>query len=270
MTPAHIHIDIDHLTKRYGNKTAIDDLSLRIGPGELYCFLGRNGAGKTTTIQTVIGQKNPTSGDIRISGVSVGSPEIQHVRRSVGYLAEQPVLYEYLTGREFLLFIAELYGVKPSRLGWIDEQLDRFELSCDADVLVKGYSTGMKKKIAFLAAFLYQPDILLLDEPTGGLDAASARLVKDLMVEARDSGKLVFFTTHVMEIAERLADRIAVIHHGRLIADGTLQDLRRLFGRAAGESLEDIFLRITAGGAVRSGGERLSPADCLHPRWGDR
>jgi len=128
----------------------------------------------------------------------------------------------------------------------------------------------MKKKIAFLAAFLYQPDILLLDEPTGGLDAASARLVKDLMVEARDSGKLVFFTTHVMEIAERLADRIAVIHHGRLIADGTLQDLRRLFGRAAGESLEDIFLRITAGGAVRSGGERLSLADCLHPRWGDR
>ena len=269
MTPALPHIDIDHLTKRYGDRTAIDDLSLRIGPGELCCFLGRNGAGKTTTIQTVIGHKNPTSGDVRISGVSVGSPEIQRVRRSVGYLAEQPVLYEYLTGREFLLFIAELYGVKPSRLGWIDEQLDRFELSCDADALVKCYSMGMRKKIAVLAAFLYPPDILLLDEPTGGLDAASARLVKDLMVEARDSGKLVFFTTHVMEIAERLADRIAVIHHGRLIAEGTLQDLRRLFARTASESLEDIFLRITAGGVVRSSTKGPRAADRWSPLRGD-
>jgi ABC-2 type transport system ATP-binding protein len=257
MTP---RIEIDHLTKSYGDKVAVRDLSLTVRSGEVFCFLGPNGAGKTTTIHTIVGHKNPTAGDVRINGVHVGSPEIHEVRRAVGYMAEQPVLYDYLTGREFLLFIAELFGVDASRRDWIDEQLERLELGGDADTLIKTYSLGMKKKIAFLAALVPDPDILLFDEPTGSLDAASARLVKDHMLEARDAGKLVFFTTHIMEIAERLADRLAVIHHGRLIAEGTLDDLRQQFGRTPGESLEDIFLRITGGDAGRDSGNPIESA----------
>ena len=257
MTPC---IEIDHLTKSYGDKVAVRDLSLTVRSGEVLCFLGPNGAGKTTTIHTIVGHKNPTAGDVRINGVHVGSPEIHEVRRAVGYLAEQPMLYDYLTGREFLLFIAELYGVDASRRDWIDEQLERLELGGDADTLIKTYSLGMKKKIAFLAALVPDPDILLFDEPTGSLDAASARLVKDYMLDARDAGKLVFFTTHIMEIAERLADRLAVIHHGRLIAEGTLDDLRQQFGRTPSESLEDIFLRITGGDARRASGNPIESA----------
>lgn len=256
-------IEIVHVTKQYGDSKALDDLTLEVGPGELFCFLGPNGAGKTTTIQTVMGHKMVTSGDIRINGVSVTSSEIHRVRRKIGYLAEQPALYEHLTGREFLLFMAELYDLDVSRLHWIDVQLDRFELGDDADVLVKCYSLGMRKKIALLAALLHEPDILLLDEPTGALDAASARLAKDFMIEARNSGKLVFFTTHVMEIAELLADRIGIIHHGRLVAEGTLVDLCHRNGAGQGESLEDVFLRITGSGVVRS--EHRPPRACDSP-----
>ena len=261
-------IEIAHVTKQYGDSKALDDLNLEVGPGELFCFLGPNGAGKTTTIHTVMGQKMVTSGDIRINGVSVTSSEIHLVRRKIGYLAEQPELYAHLTGREFLLFMAELYDVDVSRLRWIDTQLDRFELGDDADVLLKYYSMGMRKKIALLAALLHEPDILLLDEPTGALDAASARLAKDFMIEARNSGKLVFFTTHVMEIAELLADRIGIIHRGRLVAEGTLADLCRRNGRGQGESLEDAFLRITSGGAVRSELSRPRASDSVRPRRG--
>ncbi len=262
MTHMAPRIEIDHLTKSYGDKVAVRELSLTLRSGEVFCFLGPNGAGKTTTIHTIVGHKNPTTGDVRINGVHVNSPEIHEVRRAVGYMAEQPVLYDYLTGREFLLFIAELYGVDASRRDWIDEQLEGLELGGDADTLIKSYSLGMKKKIAFLAALVHDPDILLFDEPTGSLDAASARLVKERMLEARDAGKLVFFTTHIMEIAERLADQLAVIHHGRLIAQGTLDDLRQQFGRTPRESLEDIFLRITRGDAWRASG---NPAELAVP-----
>ncbi len=260
MTHMAPRVQIDRLTKSYGDKVAVRELSLTVRSGEVFCFLGPNGAGKTTTIHTIVGHKNPTAGDVRINGVHVSSPEIHEVRRAVGYLAEQPVLYDYLTGREFLLFIAELYGVDASRRDWINEQLERLELSGDADTLIKSYSLGMKKKIAFLAALVPDPDILLFDEPTGALDAASARLVKDRMLEARDAGKLVFFTTHIMEIAERLADRLAVIHHGRLITQGTLDDLRQQFGRTPGDSLEDIFLRITRGDAWLASGNPIESA----------
>jgi ABC-2 type transport system ATP-binding protein len=259
-------IEIAHVTKQYGDSKALDDLTLEVGPGELFCFLGPNGAGKTTTIHTVMGQKMVTSGDIHVNGVSVTSAEIHLVRRKIGYLAEQPELYGHLTGREFLLFMAELYGLDVSRLRWIDVQLDRFELGDDADVLLKCYSMGMRKKIALLAALLHEPDILLLDEPTGALDAASARLAKDFMIEARNSDKLVFFTTHVMEIAELLADRIGIIHRGRLVAEGTLVDLCRRNGRGPGERLEDVFLRITGSGAARSEHRPPRASDSQRPR----
>ena len=239
-------IELENMSKWYGDKAAVSNLSLTIEPGNTFCFLGRNGAGKTTTIHTIVGQKNPTRGDVRLDGTSVASPEIHSKWRRLGYLAEQPTLHEHLTGREFLLFIAELYGVDKSRLEWIDDSLSLFELSAEADAMIRTYSIGMKKKIALLAALVHDPDMIVFDEPTGSLDAAGAHIVKDLLVRARDEGKLVFFTTHIMEIAEKLADRIAIIHEGQLIADGTLEELRDRFGHKWNESLEDMFLRVTS------------------------
>jgi ABC-2 type transport system ATP-binding protein len=238
-------IEIANMSKIYGDKFAVQNLTLNVDPGEIFCFLGRNGAGKTTTIHTIVGQKNPTQGDVRIGGVSVVSSGIHAEWKRLGYLAEQPTLHDFLTGREFLLFIAELYGVQVSRLEWIEESLTLFALHADADAMIRTYSLGMKKKIALLAALVHDPDIIVLDEPTGALDAASARIVKNLMVHARNEGKLVFFTTHIMEIAEKLADRIAILHEGRLIADGTLEELCSHFGECRNESLEDLFLRVT-------------------------
>lgn len=238
-------IEIDNMSKAYGDKPAVQNLSLTIDAGQIFCFLGRNGAGKTTTIHTIVGQKNPTEGDVRINRVSVGAPRIHTEWKRLGYLAEQPSLHDHLTGREFLLFLAELYGVDESRLRWIEESLAEFELGADADAMIRTYSLGMKKKVALLGALVHDPDILLFDEPTGALDAAGARIVKDLLVDARDTGKVVFFTTHIMEVAEQLADRIGIIHKGRLIADGTLDELRYLYGENSTESLEDLFLRIT-------------------------
>ncbi len=163
MTHLTPRIEIDHLTKSYGDKVAVRDLSLTLRSGEVFCFLGPNGAGKTTTIHTIVGHKNPTKGDVRINGVHVNSPKIHEVRRAVGYMAEQPLLYKYLTGREFLLFVAELYGVDASRRDWIDEQLQRLELGGDADTLIKGYSQGLKKKNAFHPALVPDPDNRLYD-----------------------------------------------------------------------------------------------------------
>lgn len=239
------HIEIDHLTKSYGSHAAVRDLSLTLRPGELFCFLGPNGAGKSTTINTLMGLKSPTSGDIRINGVSVLSPEIHAVRRRIGYVPEQPVLYDFLTGREFLHFVGELYEVDAADLRRIDPWLARFGLAAEADTLIRTYSMGMRKKIAFLAALVPDPEILVLDEPTGALDAASARAVKDVMLESRDAGKLVFFTTHVMEIAERFADRIAILDQGTLRAEGSMAELRARYGLYPSETLENIFLRLT-------------------------
>ncbi len=238
-------IEIDDMSKTYGDKPAVQNLSLTVEAGQIFCFLGRNGAGKTTTIHTIVGQKNPTEGDVRINRVSVGSPGIHAEWKRLGYLSEQPALHDHLTGREFLLFLAELYGVGESRLGWIEESLAELELGADAAAMIRTYSLGMKKKIALLGALVHDPQILVFDEPTGALDAAGARVTKDLLVRARDEGKLVFFSTHIMEIAEQLADRIAVIHKGRLIGDGTLDELRASYGKKRNESLEDLFLRIT-------------------------
>lgn len=245
MNDKSLQIEIVNMSKLYGDKPAVQRLRLTVEPGKIFCFLGRNGAGKSTTIHTIVGQKNPTDGDVRIGGVSVASANIHSVWKRLGYLAEQPALHDHLTGREFLLFLAELYGVDRSRIEWIEESLALFELGTDADAMIRTYSLGMKKKIALLGALVHDPDFLVFDEPTGAMDAAGARIVKDLMVRARDDGRLVFFTTHIMEIAERLADRIAIIDHGRLIADGTLEELRNQFGRKSSEPLEDIFLRVT-------------------------
>jgi ABC-2 type transport system ATP-binding protein len=237
-------LEIDCLTKTFGNVVAVSELSMSIRAGEIYCFLGPNGAGKTTTLNTIIGRKMPTSGDVLVNGVSLRSPDIEQARRRIGYMPEQPVLYDYLTGREFIQFIGRVYGADQTLNDWLEERLSALQMSDDADRLIKDYSAGMKKKISFLAALAHGPDTLIFDEPTGALDAPSARVVKDEMVAARNRGSLVFFTTHVMELAERLADRIAIIDHGRLVTEGTLQELRAAHGRRSSESLESLFLRL--------------------------
>ncbi len=239
-------ISVDALTKRFGSITAVSELSLTLEAGQIVGLLGPNGAGKTTTLDTIMGLKAPTSGDVRINRVSVRSPEIASVRRSIGYLPEQPVLYDYLTGREFIQFLGQLYDAALDLDGWLTDNLDAVQMGQDADRLIRTYSMGMRKKIAFLAAMVHRPNILIFDEPTGALDAASARAVKDQMQMAREQGALVLFTTHVMEIAERLADRIAILNHGSLVADGTLQELKEAHARHGRETLEEIFLRLTA------------------------
>ncbi len=239
-------ISVDALTKRCGSINAVSELSLTLEAGQIVGLLGPNGAGKTTTLDTIMGLKAPTSGDVRINRVSVRSPEIASVRRSIGYLPEQPVLYDYLTGREFIQFLGQLYDAALDLDGWLTDNLEAVQMGQDADRLIRTYSMGMRKKIAFLAAMVHRPNILIFDEPTGALDAASARAVKDQMQMAREQGALVLFTTHVMEIAERLADRIAILNHGSLVADGTLQELKEAHARHGRETLEEIFLRLTA------------------------
>jgi len=242
------HISVDALTKRFGAITAVSELTLTLEAGQIVGLLGPNGAGKTTTLHTIMGLKTPTSGDVRINRVSVQSPEIASVRRGIAYMPEQPVLYDFLTGREFVQFLGRLYDAELDFDDWLTESLDALEMGQDADRLIRTYSLGMRKKIAFLAAMVHRPTILIFDEPTGSLDAASARVVKDQMQIARDQGALVLFTTHVMEIAERLADRIAILHHGSLVADGTLEELKKAHGRSGSDTLEEIFLRLTASG----------------------
>ena len=240
------HIRVDGLTKRFGSITAVSELSLTLEAGQIIGLLGPNGAGKTTTIHAIMGLKTPTSGDVRINRVSVHSPEIADVRRRIGYLPEQPALYDYLTGREFIQFLGRLYDPALDLDDWLNEILDTLQMGRDADRLIRTYSMGMRKKTAFLAAIVHRPTILIFDEPTGALDAASARVVKDHMKIARDQGAVVLFTTHVMEVAERLADRIAIIHHGRLVADATFGELQKAHSRSGRETLEEIFLGLTA------------------------
>jgi ABC-2 type transport system ATP-binding protein len=217
---------------------------MTVDADEIVSFLGPNGAGKTTTIATIMGLKRPIAGDVFINGLSLRAPKVESVRRSIGYLPEQPVLYDYLTGRKFVQFFGQLYRADRALDSWLDDRLAALQMSEDADRLIKGYSARMREKISFLTALVHQPDILIFNEPTGALDALSSRIVKDEMVAAQDRGSLVFFTTHVMEIAERLADRIVIINNGQLVADGTLTELRMAHGRETGESLESLFLRL--------------------------
>lgn len=244
MTGPISDIELIHLHKTYGEKTAVRDLNLKIRPGLIHCFLGPNGAGKTTTIKTIMGLKNPTRGDILIKGVSHYSKEIHEIRRSIGYLPEETILYEHLTGREFLHFIGELYGMQRHLQDRIQAILEHFDLAADADKLIETYSLGMKKKTAIMATLLHEPDILIYDEPTGGLDAIAARKVKAILQDFRIRGKVVFFTTHIMELAERITERLAIIDKGNLCFDGTLAELRQDHGVRPDEPLEDIFVRL--------------------------
>jgi ABC-2 type transport system ATP-binding protein len=238
------------LTKTFGKLVAVRDVSLEVGPGEVFGFLGPNGAGKTTTIRMLTGLVRPTSGTAQVAGFDVTS-EPSEVKRRVGYVAETPYLYQKLSGREFLAFMAGLYGVPgPAAQQRSERLLGLFELADKADDLIETYSHGMRQKLALAGAMLHEPPVLFLDEPTQGLDPRSARLVKDLLVALVGRGHTVFLSTHVLEIAEHLCHRVGILDHGRLVATGTLDELRRQAQREAG-SLEDIFLQLTGGSEER-------------------
>jgi ABC-2 type transport system ATP-binding protein len=236
-------IELQQVSKRYGDRWAVRDLTLTVPRGELFAFLGPNGAGKTTTIKMLCGLLQPTSGRVRVGGFDLVE-QGEQARRLVSYVPDQPFLYDKLTGREFLLFIAELYGLPadqvPLRLA---EVIDQFRLHDFIDELTERYSHGMRQRTVFAAALLHQPQLLIADEPTVGLDPRSIRELKTLMRRLADSGVTVFLSTHTLDIAEELADRIGIIDHGRLLGLGTLDELRRQ--AASDGDLEDVFLKIT-------------------------
>lgn len=234
------------LRKVYGSLSAVDGLDLQVRAGELFGFLGPNGAGKTTTIKMMVGLLRPTAGVVLVGGRDIQQDPIG-AKSILGYIPDNPFLYEKLTGREFLHFMSDLYSVPTSgRSEKIAGLLDLFELRDKADELVQGYSRGMRQKLALAGALVHDPRVVFLDEPTVGLDPRSARLMKDILRRLCDQGVTVFVTTHILEIAERMCDRFAIIHRGRLVAQGTIGELR---AQAAGatDSLEDIFLELTGG-----------------------
>jgi ABC-2 type transport system ATP-binding protein len=238
-------IEMRQLVKRYGEKAAVDDVSLEVHPGEIFGFLGPNGAGKTTTIKVIVGLLQPTSGTVRVGGHDVQKEPLQ-AKASSGYVPDEPHLYPKLTGRELLRFVGDLYGVTGEQVERrIDELLLLFDLTPAADDTIDSYSHGMRQKTALAAALVHDPKVLVLDEPTVGLDPKSARLIKDLLRQMAERGAAVFLSTHILEIAENMCDRIGIINQGRLIASGTMAELRSL---GKGESsLEDIFLSLTGG-----------------------
>lgn len=240
-TPA---IEILEVTKRYGRFLALDRLSLSIAAGELFAFLGPNGAGKTTTIKLVAGLLAPDSGSVRVCGHPMGS-DGRLAKSQLAYVPDQPFLYEKLTGREFLDFVAAMYGLPRDdarRRG--ATLIERLEMGSFLDQLTESYSHGMKQRTVLAAALLHRPRVLIIDEPMVGLDPKTVRTVKDLMRDLIRDGGTVFMNTHTLEVAEATADRIGIIHHGRLVALGGLSELRAQ--AAANATLEDIFLTLTA------------------------
>ena len=233
------------LCKNFDGKPAVDQLELTIRPGEFYALLGPNGAGKTTTIRMAAGLLLPDSGSIEVYGVDVVREPLA-AKRATAWLPDEPALYDKLDPLEYLEFVAGLWGVEPAlAMSRARELMEVLELWPHRHTRCEGFSRGMKQKVALAGALIHDPKLLLLDEPLTGLDAAIARQVKDLLTARAKAGRAIILTTHILEVAERLADRIGIIHAGRLCAEGTLEDLRARTGRA-GDSLEEIFLDLTS------------------------
>jgi len=232
------------VTKRFGQKTAVENLNLIVPPGELFAFLGPNGAGKTTTIRMLVGLLRPNAGEVTVCGFNT-TAQCREAARFIGYVPDQPYLYDKLSGREFLEFVGQLRGISPSELGSrIDREIERFGMRDYVDDLTETYSHGMRQRLVFASAVLHDPKVLIVDEPMVGLDPKSAKLVKDLLKAKTSEGTSVFMSTHTLSIAEEIADRIGIIHKGRLIFAGTVDELRML--RASDHaSLEEIFLELT-------------------------
>jgi ABC-2 type transport system ATP-binding protein len=239
-------IETRDLVKRYGDKVAVDHVGFDVHAGEVFGFLGPNGAGKTTTLKMIVGLLQPTAGSVHVAGHDVQARPLQ-AKACCGYVPDTPNLYAKLSGRELLRFVGGLYNLERDRVARrIDELLRMFDLASAADDTIDSYSHGMQQKTSLAAALMHDPRVLVLDEPTVGLDPKSARLIKDILRQLADRGAAVMLSTHILEIAERMCDRIGIIDKGRLIASGTMDELRTL-GKTGQASLEDIFLGLTGG-----------------------
>ena len=231
-------LNIEHLTKAYGEKKAVDNLSLHIAPGEIYGFIGHNGAGKTTTLKSVVGILQFDAGEITIDGISIKENPLECKRR-FAYIPDNPDLYDYMTGIKYLNFIADIFGVGANeRQARIRKYADAFELTADLAQPIAAYSHGMKQKLAIIAAWLHEPKLILMDEPFVGLDPKASHLLKKMMRQVCNEGGAIFFSTHVLEVAEKLCDKVAIIKSGRLIRSGTMEEVK------GDESLEDVFLEL--------------------------
>ncbi len=232
------------LIKRFGDKLAVNGVNLDVRSGEIFGFLGPNGAGKTTTIKMICGLLRPTAGSAFVGEFDIQRQPIA-AKSILGYVPDEPMLYEKLSAREFLGFVADLYNVPLQQAEHRAEDLLKLlDLTNDADNLIEGFSHGMRQKTAIASALMHDPRVLVLDEPTVGLDPKSARFIKDILRQLAERGAAVFLSTHILEIAERMCDRIGIIDHGNLIAVGTVEELR---AGQADQSLEDIFLSLTGG-----------------------
>ena len=231
-------LNIQHLTKAYGEKKAVDDLSLHIAPGEIYGFIGHNGAGKTTTLKAVAGILNYDEGTILVDGVDNRKNPLDCKRR-IAYIPDNPDIYDFMTGIKYLNFVADIFGVgSAERQERIRKYADLFELTGDLGQAVATYSHGMKQKLAIISAFIHEPKLILMDEPFVGLDPKAAHILKGMMRELCDKGGAIIFSTHVLEVAEKLCNKVAIIKDGRLIRQGTMEEVK------GDTSLEQVFLEL--------------------------
>lgn len=231
-------LKIENLTKVYGDKKAVDDLSLHIAPGEIYGFIGHNGAGKTTTLKSVAGILQFDAGEIYINGKSVKEQPLE-CKKEIAYIPDNPDLYDFMSGIKYLNFIADIFGVSAEdRAARIKKYADTFELTDSLAEPVAAYSHGMKQKLAIIAAWLHTPRLIIMDEPFVGLDPKATHILKEMMREECDNGGAIFFSTHVLEVAEKLCDKVAIIKAGKLIRSGTMEEVK------GDESLEQVFLEL--------------------------
>lgn len=231
-------LKIKHLTKTYGDKKAVDDLSLHIKPGEIYGFIGHNGAGKTTTLKSVVGILQFDEGEILIDGKSVRTAPLD-CKRDIAYIPDNPDLYDYMSSIKYLNFIADVFGVSAAdRKARIRKYSELFELTADLAQPIAAYSHGMKQKLAIIATWLHSPKLIIMDEPFVGLDPKASHLLKGMMREVCDGGGAIFFSTHVLEVAEKLCDKVAIIKGGKLVRSGTMEEVK------GDDSLEEVFLEL--------------------------
>lgn len=231
-------LKIEHLTKVYGSKRAVDDLSIHINPGEIYGFIGHNGAGKTTTIKACCGLLTPDEGEIRINDISMRENPLE-CKKQLAYIPDNPDLYEFMTGIQYLSFVADIFGVSSEKRSQsINKYADMFEITDNLSQSLSEYSHGMKQKLAIISALIHDPKLIIMDEPFVGLDPKASFILKELMHETCENGGAIFFSTHVLDVAEKLCDKVAIIKDGRLIKSGTMEEVK------GDKSLESVFLKL--------------------------
>ncbi len=249
-------VELKNVVKRYGELVAVDKISLTLNQGEIFGLLGPNGSGKSTTLKMLLGLVKPDEGSITVLGMSPWQKPVE-LKRAVGYVPEAPRLYEFLTGVEYLDFIGDVYGMPPEeKKNRINEYLKALQLEGREGDMINSYSEGMKQKIALMSAFLHRPKLLIMDEPLNALDPRSARIVKDFLQELKRQGVTTIMSTHILEIAQAMCDRIGIMYHGKLLALGNMDELRKL-AMLPNSGLEDIFLKLTGSGDVRPVVEEL-------------